>query len=232
MAVTTVTTTGTTGTTGTDLALRPDSDTAGSGLALNDDVAIVTPLSPATVVPDRTRTFGTLLLIAADAMLLAGLVASYFAVKHGSAAWPPVGVAVGTYVPTTVTITALMSMFSAQWAVFSIRGNDQRNAAIALAFTVFLGVAMVNAEVQELARIGFGIGDHAYGTFYYVFFGYHIVHLALAMGMLGVLAGRAVAGHFSNEHHDPLRAGVVFWHYTNAAWFVIVTVLFIFSRHS
>lgn len=226
MAVTTTTDTG------TDLALRSDAGGTGSDLAVHDDVAVTVPLSPATVVPDRTRTFGTLLLVTADAMLLAGFIAAYFAVKHGSAAWPPVDVQVGTYVPTTVTITVLMSMFSAQWAVFSIRGNDQRNATIALAFTVFLGLAGVNAEVQELARIGFGIGDHAYGTFYYLFYGYHIVHMVLGMGMLGLLAGRALAGHFSNAHHDPLRAGVVFWHYTATAWFVIVTVLFVFSRHT
>lgn len=188
--------------------------------------------TPATVVPDRTRTFGTLLFIVADSMLLLGIIAAYFTVKHGSASWPPVGVSVGTYVPTTVSITVVMSLFSAQWAVFSIRGNDQRNAAIALAFTVFLGVAAANAELQELARIGFGIGDHAYGTFYYVLSVYYVVHVIAAAVMLVLLAGRCVAGHFSNEHHDPLRAGVVFWHFTVAVWLVIVTVLFVFSRHA
>lgn len=212
--------------TSTDLVRYSDADVA---------VPALSPeplLTSATVVPDRTRTFGTLVFLVADAMFLAGLVAAYFAIKHGSAAWPPVGVSVGTYVATTVTITAFMSAFSAQWAVFAIRGNDQRNAAVALALTVFLGVASINAEIQELSRVGFGIGDHAYGTFYYLFFSYHIAHLMVGIGLLTLLAGRSVAGHFSNEHHDPLRAGVVFWHYTNAAWFLIVTVLLIFSRHS
>ena len=40
-----------------------------------------------------------------------------------------------------------------------------------------------------------------------------------------------MAGHFSGDRHDALRAGAVFWQYTNIIWFVVVTVLFLFSRH-
>ena len=61
-------------------------------------------------------------------------------------------------------------------------------------------------------------------------FGYHLVHLLAAVLLLGVLLGRSLAGHFSAEHHDPLRSGVLFFQYSNAVWFVVVTVLFVFSR--
>lgn len=225
----------TTDPTSTDLALRSEGlDTGEGDLAPPGDLssgANEPVLTPATVVPDRTRTFGTLLFVIADAMVLAGLVAAYFAVKQGSGSWPPGGVKVGTYIPTTVTITVLMSAFSAQWAVFAIRGNDQRNAVAALILTMFFGLASVNAEIQELNRAGFGLASHAYGTFFYVFTGYFLIHVIAGIVILILLAGRALAGHFSNEHHDPLRAGVVFWHYTNTVWFVIVTVLFLLSRH-
>ena len=42
-----------------------------------------------------------------------------------------------------------------------------------------------------------------------------------------LLAGRSLAGHFSAEHHDPLRSGILYFQYTNAVWYAVVTVLFV-----
>jgi heme/copper-type cytochrome/quinol oxidase subunit 3 len=186
--------------------------------------------TPARVLPDRTRALGTYLFMVADAMVLATIIAAYFAIKDGSSAWPPRGVGVGTYIPSIITITVSMAAASALWAVKAIRANDQRNAIIALVFTVFLGIATANAEWAAFGKAGFGVGDHAYGTFYYVLIGFHLAHLLAAVGLLLVLGGRILTGHFSAEHHDPLRSGVLYFQYTNVVWLVVGTVLFVFSR--
>ncbi len=185
--------------------------------------------TPAKVLPDRTRALGTLLFMAADAMALGAIVAAYLAVKSGASVWPHRGVDVGTYIPTVVSITAFLALFSAQWAVTSTRLNDQRNAAYALGLTVFFGVAMATAELQALRTAEFGIGDHAYGAFYFLFFGYSIAHVVAGIPLLVMLAGRCLAGHFSAEQHDPLRAGVLYWQYAMTVWFVVATVLVIVS---
>jgi len=186
--------------------------------------------TPALVLPDRTRALGAYLFMVADAMVLATIVAAYFAIKDGSSAWPPTGVGVGTYIPFIVTITLTMAACSAQWAVRAVRDNDQRNVAIALVFTIFLAVAAANAEWAAFAKAGFGVGDHAYGTFYYVLLGYHVAHLLVAVVLLALLAGRSLLGHFSADHHDPLRSGVLYFQYTNAVWYAVATALFVLSR--
>jgi len=186
-------------------------------------------------VPGRPRrgtsTIGTLLLCTASAMVLGAVMAVYFAIKEGSTTWPPSDVHVGTYIPTIITITAIMSGFSVQWGIFSARRNDGRNAVMALILTLFLGLAMANLEWLTFVRSGFGFNDHAYGTLYDVLIGFHLLHLLAAIVMLLVLSFRTMAGHFSGDRHDALRAGAVFWQYTNVVWFTVVTVLFIFSRH-
>jgi len=186
-------------------------------------------------VPGRPRrgtsTIGALLFVTADAMVLAALVATYLSIKSGSSAWPPIGVHVSTYSPTMISITAVMSAFSVQWAVYSARRQDGRNAVIALVLTLFLGAAMANLEWLSFTRTGFGFKAHTYGTLYYLLIGYHLVHLVLAVAMGLVLSFRTMAGHFSNDRHDPLRAGAVFWQYTNVVWFLVVSVLFLASRH-
>jgi heme/copper-type cytochrome/quinol oxidase subunit 3 len=205
-------------------------------VAAGNQAPLVLPTgAPAPGPPGRPRrgtgTIGTLLFCAADAMVLAAIVATYLAVKSGSAAWPPKGVHVGTYIPTMVTITAVMSGFSAQWGVYSARRNDGRNAVMALLLTLFLGLAMANLQWLAFVRSGFGFNDHAYGTLYDVLIGFHLLHLLVAIVVLLVLAFRTMAGHFTGDRHDALRAGALFWHYTNVVWFVVVSVLFLASRH-
>ena len=75
----------------------------------------------------------------------------------------------------------------------SMRANDQRNVGIALLFTAFLGLATANAEWAAFDKAGFGVGDHAYGTFYFLLIGFHLVHLVAAVGLIAA-PGRAVAG--------------------------------------
>jgi cytochrome c oxidase subunit 3 len=131
-----------------------------------------------------------------------------------------------------VTITAVMSAFSMQWLVSSIRRNDQRSAAVALVLTVFLGLAVANAQWYSLFRAKIGVRSHAYGTLYYLLITYHLVHVVLAIAAAVLLGARALAGHFGRFGYDPLRAAAIFWHYTIVAWAVILTAMFLFSAHS
>jgi heme/copper-type cytochrome/quinol oxidase subunit 3 len=184
-------------------------------------------------VPGRPRrgtsTIGALLFVTADAMVLAAVVAVYLGIKEGSTTWPPSDVSVSTYLPTMITITALMSGFSVQWGIFAARRNDGRNATMALILTLFFGLAVANLEWLTFVRSGFGFNDHAYGTLFDILTGYHLLHLLMAIVV--VLVFRTMAGHFTDDRHDALRAGAVFWQYTNVVWFVVVTVLFLLSRH-
>ncbi len=94
---------------------------------------------------------------------------------------------------------------------------------------MFFGVAMATAELHALGTAGFGVGDHAYGAFYFLLVGFSVAHVVAGIPLLVMLTGRSLAGHFSSEQHDPLRAGVLYWQYAMAVWFTVATVLFVVS---
>ncbi|MGQ0744675.1 MAG: cytochrome c oxidase subunit 3 [Acidimicrobiales bacterium] len=190
--------------------------------------------NPGIDIPDgrRSVSIGVLILLAADFMVLGTMVAAYFAVKAGSADWPPEGVEVGTYIPTVVGITAILGSFSAQWAVWAARRNEQRNVAIAMVLTALMTVAMANAEWQALVEAGFGVASHAYGTFYFAFFGYHIAHLLVVSALALMVAARAVAGHFPSNRCDGVRGTAIAYQGVTVLGYVIITVLFLASRHA
>lgn len=186
---------------------------------------------PEEQLPKGTTLVGTLMVLVADAMVLVALLAVWWTIKGGAPAWPPRGVFVGTYLPSTVTITAVMSAFSMAWAVSAIRRNDQRSGAVALVLTVFLGLAIANAQWYTLFRTDFGINDHAYGTLLFLLIGYHLIHQLMAIVAVVLLGARALAGQFGRKGYDPLRAAAALWQYTVVAWFMILTAVFLFSPH-
>lgn len=170
------------------------------------------------------------LVLVADFMLLGALIAAFFALRGGASAWPPRGVKIDTYIPTVVTVTAIMSMVSMGWAVFAVRRHDVGNAIAAMVLTVVLGLAMANLDWYAMHKAPFGIARHAYGTLFQLIIGYHLVHVAIGVVMLAVVGARTLAGHFSRQDNEPVRAVGIFWQYTNVAWLVILLSVFLISK--
>ncbi|MGI8777437.1 MAG: cytochrome c oxidase subunit 3 [Acidimicrobiales bacterium] len=182
--------------------------------------------------PDGTTLLGMKLVLAADTMVLVAMLVVYFTIKGGAAAWPPKGVKVGTYLPTIITITAVMSAVSASWMLFCVRRNDQRNAFAAAVLTVLLGTAVANAQWYSITNAKFGANSHAYGSLYKALLGFHLAQVLAGIVMIVVVAAQALAGHYGSDDHEPVSAVVWFWQFTNVAWFVIVMALFVLSPHA
>ncbi len=203
--------------------------------------ASATPVTPEAVDPGPSRPWspprgttmlGTVLLLAAEGMLLGALLATYFTIKAGSALWPPKGVSLNTYIPTVVTITVAMAACSVGWMLFAVRRNDQRNAFVAAVLSAVLGLAIANGQWYWITRAGFGTGKHAYGALFHVLAGLHLVHVLAGVVMLLVMAVQTLAGHFSSDDHEPVRATAYFWQFGNVVWLAVLSALFFFSSHA
>jgi cytochrome c oxidase subunit 3 len=167
------------------------------------------------------------LFVAADFMILGGLVAAYYLLRSEAFVWPPKGALLGTYLPSMIALTILMSAVSVQWAVWGIRRNDQRTCLVAIGFTLFMAFAILNGQWYELAHLNFPVTAHAYGTLVYVLTGFHMVHVILGIVFLAVILVRTGGGEFSAEDHDSVNAAAVFWQFVNVAGFAAYAVLFL-----
>ncbi len=190
--------------------------------ALHDPASTADPTRP-SAQPQGTTVLG---------MVLGVLIAVYFTIKAGSPLWPASGVNVNTYIPTVVSITAAMSACSVSWLLVSSKHNDQRSAFSASILSVVLGLAMANGQWYSLTQAGFSIGDHAYGSLFYLLMGLHLLHLVAGIVMLIVVGGQTLAGHFGSDDHEPVSAVVYFWQIGNGFWLLIILVLFLVGPHA
>ena len=196
-----------------------------------------TPSAPALPAPAAesrrpsgrgSSVLGVAVVIAIDAMFLGGLLAAYFAVRAEAFRWPPQGVHLDYYVPTTITLTAFMSAVTAQWAIHAIRWNDRRHALVALLVTAGLGLAMVNAEWFVGSRAGFSAAKHAYATLFLSLNLYQLANALVGVAVLVVAALRTGAGHFDRHDHDMITVSVAFWQWVNSAWVAFFVIVWLF----
>ena len=175
--------------------------------------------------PGGVSNVATAILVAGEAMILAGLVAAYYAVRAQSFKWPPVGL--GTYLPSIVAVTMIMTAVTIQWAIWAIRHNDQRTSLAALGVTIFFAFAILNGQWYQLAHLKFGVSAHTYGTFVYLLTGFHMVNVIAGIVVFVAVLVRAVGGEFSADDHDTLTAAAIFWQFANVAGLVAYSVLFL-----
>ena len=175
--------------------------------------------------PRGVSNVATALFVAADFIALCALVAGYYAVRSQAFKWPPVNL--GTYLPTMIALTMLMTAVTIHWAIWAIRRNDQRTTLAALGITIFFALAVLNGQWYELAHLNFGIGAHAYGTFVYVLTGFHMAQVMLGIVLLVALFVRAVGAEFHADDHDSITTAAIFWQFANVAGLLAYAVLFV-----
>src|SRR4051794_1415469 len=175
--------------------------------------------------PRGVANVATALLVAGESMIVFGLVAAYYALRAQAFKWPPLGL--GTYLPTMIALTMVMTAVTIQWAVWAIRRNDQRTCLAALGITIFFAFAILNGQWYELAHLHFDVAAHTYGTFVYVLTGFHMVNVIGGIVLLFAVLSRTVGGEFSADDHDTLTAAAIFWQFANVAGLVAYSVLFL-----
>jgi cytochrome c oxidase subunit 3 len=175
--------------------------------------------------PRGVSNIATGLLVAGGFMVLAALVAGYYGIRSQAFNWPPVGL--GTYLPTMVAATIVLSAVTIQWSIWAIRHDDQRTSLAGLGLTIFFAIAVLNGQWYELAHLKFAVGANTYGTFVYLMTGFHMVTVIAGLVVLGAVLARTVGGEFSADDHDTLTSAAIYWQFANVVGLVVYGVLFL-----
>ena len=161
---------------------------------------------------------GTCFAIAAGAMLIGGLLASYFsarqAVRGAGEVWFDYKETPLPNVAIAVTYAALLlSSFTVQWAVSAIKADDRRQSYTAIGLTLLLAGAFVNGlsfvwdASGQVAGSG-GFADHMYAV--------TVAHLLLVVAgavLLAVMLFRVLGGQFGPRNSEFVLSAAVFWHF-------------------
>lgn len=179
--------------------------------------------------PERGRRnvmlVGTLFAIAAGTTLIGGLLAGYFSARDlargAGEAWVPDDVVLPNVALFVGYLTLAMSSFTAQWSVAAIKARDRRGAYVAIALTLVLGLAFVNALSFSWSQLGMVAGASRFATTVYAVTITHLLVVIAALVALVVVGFRALGGQFSPNDREMVVSAAAFWHFSVAAGLIV-----------
>jgi cytochrome c oxidase subunit 3 len=136
--------------------------------------------------------------------------------------------------PIFSTICLLSSSITIHFAVHSLRAGKVSTCAAWLAATVLLGGTFIAATAKEwyelIYHFGLTIRTNLFGTTFYSLVGLHASHVIVGLIMLILALIFAIAGKLNQAHSERLEVLSIYWHFVDAVWVVVFTVVYVVGR--
>jgi cytochrome c oxidase subunit 3/cytochrome o ubiquinol oxidase subunit 3 len=113
--------------------------------------------------------------------------------------------------------------------------RGKRAAFLAFWFlTILLGGVFLFGTGREWHHLiydkGLTISTNLFGTTYYSLVGLHAFHVTVGLIMLLIVLLFGLAGRIGSEHSLRMQVLSMYWHFVDAVWIVVFTVVYIVGR--
>jgi cytochrome c oxidase subunit 3/cytochrome o ubiquinol oxidase subunit 3 len=136
--------------------------------------------------------------------------------------------------PAFITVCLLSSSLTIHFAVQAIRGGRIKDFRNWWFVTIALGTIFLLGTAREWYRLifkdGLTISTNLFGTTYYSLVGLHAFHVTVGLVLLSSVLAFALLGYVKQEHTYHLDVLSLYWHFVDAVWVVVFTVVYFVGR--
>ncbi len=136
--------------------------------------------------------------------------------------------------PIFFTICLLSSSLTIHFAEKCLERGSRGGFLGLWLLTFILGGLFLFGTAQEWHRLiyehGLTISTNLFGTTYYSLVGLHAFHVTVGLIMLGIVFLFGLAGRVGAEQSARVGVLSMYWHFVDAVWVVVFTVVYIVGR--
>ena len=194
--------------------------------------ALNPPAEPAEWrLPSRGVVAVICLLITESALFTIFVVAYLFYIGKSLSGPYPSEVLTTPVIATVCLLSSSLTIALAERAFMRANASEFR---LWWAGTIVLGavfLAMTAAEWRHLiAERGLTISANLFGTTFYSLVGLHASHVIVGLTLLTLALILFLRGHVRPEHGERLKLISWYWHFVDAVWVVVFTVVYVIGR--
>ena len=183
------------------------------------------------VLPDRGKVAMAALIIAESAIFTIFVVAYLFYVGKSLTGPTPAQV---LETPVFYTVCLLSSSVTVHFAAKSLEHGRQAPFVTLWSLTFLLGGLFLFGTAREWHRLiyehGLTISTNLFGTTYYSLVGLHAFHVTVGLLMLLTVLVFSIAGRLHRDESGRVGVLAMYWHFVDAVWVVVFTVVYIVGR--
>lgn len=137
-------------------------------------------------------------------------------------------------IPVIATFCLLSSSFTIWLSERALERNKIKVFGALWALTLTLGVIFLvytGIEWQDLIyHKGLTISTNLFGTTFYSLVGLHATHVVFGIIGLTTVLVFTLLGKVREEHTERIQVLALYWHFVDAVWVVVFTVVYILGR--
>ena len=137
-------------------------------------------------------------------------------------------------VPIFFTVCLLSSSLTVHFAGKSLERNKRSAFLGWWLLTIILGGLFLFGTGREWHRLiyedGLTISTNLFGTTYYSLVGLHAFHVTAGLVMLSIVLVFALLGRVNEDHSRRVNVLALYWHFVDAVWVVVFTVVYVLGR--
>jgi cytochrome c oxidase subunit 3 len=171
----------------------------------------------------RTERMGLIIALMSESVLFLTLLGAYAALR-GQIDWQVPHTWERMAVPMTNTALLLTSAIVA-WRTGELsKRRDRHSVMVAQLTSLALGVGFLAGQMYEFSHSGMRIDDPTLGGIFFALLGFHGLHVAAGLVLLGIGAMRTRFHEFSTADVAAIQIGTLFWYYVTAVWLLLFIV--------
>jgi len=136
--------------------------------------------------------------------------------------------------PIFFTVCLLSSSITIHFAERFLEHGKRGAFLLAWFLTILLGGLFLFGTGREWHHLiydkGLTISTNLFGTTYYSLVGLHAFHVTVGLIMLLIVLLFGLAGRVGSEHSLRMQVLSMYWHFVDAVWIVVFTVVYIVGR--
>jgi cytochrome c oxidase subunit 3 len=189
------------------------------------------PIETPWTLPYRGTVGMACLILAESAIFIIFVVAYIYYIGKSLSGPTPAQV---LELPIFGTICLLSSSITVHFAVSALRKENLQSFLLNLGGTVLLGSIFLLTTAREWYRLihdeGLTLQTNLFGTTYYSLVGLHATHVVVGLIMLSITLVLALRGLVKEEHAEKFEVLSLYWHFVDAVWIVVFTVVYVIGR--
>ena len=198
---------------------------------MTPDTAMVAAMENGDAFRQRGRV-GMYGLIVAESAIFTIFVVAYLFYVGKSMTGPLPGDVL--HAPIALTICLLSSSITVHVAAAALRAERTKRFVLWWSLTITLGAIFLGGTAREwhhlIADEGLTIATNLFGTTYYSLVGLHAFHVTVGLLALSTVLLFALTGRVAAEHGERVGVLSLYWHFVDAVWVVVFTVVYVIGR--
>lgn len=180
--------------------------------------------------PIPNAKFVIMLVCAGSVMFFVALTGGYIVLRFSGQPWPPPGMPPlpkGLWLNTALIAASSVAFV---WGTVSIRRRHVVGLQRGLLLATLLGFAFIARQVivwKEFTAAGVTLQSGVYGSVFYMLTMIHALHVLGGLAFLSYVTAQAWRGRYGREHHLEVEVCGIYWHFVDALWLYLFTILYL-----